>query len=200
MPTKKLANDLKLAMTEELARLLWNLNEFPTLFEKINNEILKVKSFLEDPEFWEHSATEPHGPNPHFQLYVWADKQKWNLTEARFYCFQNCVFGVLGENTEEQDKLLIQEAFDSERQKFERLKRKFAGGNAGDTKTSRQQIAEDVRIAVWRRDGGACARCGSRERLEYDHIVPVSRGGNNTVRNIELLCEVCNRSKSNHIQ
>jgi 5-methylcytosine-specific restriction endonuclease McrA len=41
--------------------------------------------------------------------------------------------------------------------------------------------------------------CGSRERLEYDHIIPVSRGGSNTVRNIELRCERCNRSKGARI-
>ncbi len=61
-------------------------------------------------------------------------------------------------------------------------------------------ISSDVRREVWRRDGGKCVRCGSRERLEYDHIVPVSKGGSNTARNIELLCENCNRSKSDSIQ
>lgn len=66
--------------------------------------------------------------------------------------------------------------------------------------TGREPIPKEVRIAVWRRDNGACARCGSQERLEYDHIIPVSRGGSNTERNIELLCEAHNRTKSNHIQ
>ena len=66
--------------------------------------------------------------------------------------------------------------------------------------SNRERIPEEVRIAVWRRDGGKCARCGSRERLEYNHIVPVSKGGSNTARNIELLCESCNRKKSNNIE
>jgi hypothetical protein len=35
----------------------------------------------------------------------------------------------------------------------------------------------------------------TRKRLEFDHIVPVSKGGSNTERNIELLCESCNRRK-----
>jgi hypothetical protein len=60
----------------------------------------------------------------------------------------------------------------------------------------RQSIPESVRHEVWRRDGGACVDCGSRERLEFDHIVPVSKGGANTARNIELRCEPCNRKKS----
>jgi Holliday junction DNA helicase RuvB subunit len=64
----------------------------------------------------------------------------------------------------------------------------------------RASIPSEVRREVWRRDGGKCVRCGSRERLEYDHIIPVTRGGSNTARNIELLCETCNRAKSDLIQ
>jgi hypothetical protein len=60
----------------------------------------------------------------------------------------------------------------------------------------REPIPENVRREVWRRDHGRCVDCGSRERLEYDHIVPVSRGGSNTARNIELRCESCNRRKA----
>ncbi len=61
---------------------------------------------------------------------------------------------------------------------------------------NREPIPESVRNAVWRRDEARCVDCGSRERLEYDHIVPVSRGGSNTARNIELRCESCNRRKA----
>lgn len=61
--------------------------------------------------------------------------------------------------------------------------------------TPRERIAERVRHEVWRRDQGRCVDCGSRERLEYDHIIPISRGGSNTARNVELRCESCNRRK-----
>lgn len=61
---------------------------------------------------------------------------------------------------------------------------------------SREPIPESVRREVWRRDQGACVDCGSRERLEFDHIIPVSQGGSNTARNIELRCESCNRRKA----
>lgn len=60
---------------------------------------------------------------------------------------------------------------------------------------TRQPIPEHVRFEVWRRDQGRCVDCGSRERLEFDHIVPISKGGSNTARNIELRCESCNRRK-----
>lgn len=59
----------------------------------------------------------------------------------------------------------------------------------------REPIPQRVKHEVWRRDGARCVDCGSRERLEFDHIVPVSRGGSNTARNLELRCETCNRKK-----
>jgi hypothetical protein len=59
----------------------------------------------------------------------------------------------------------------------------------------REPIPEEVRLYVWRRDNGQCVRCGSRERLEFDHIIPVVSGGSSTERNVQLLCESCNRSK-----
>ena len=61
-------------------------------------------------------------------------------------------------------------------------------------------VPSNVKIAVWRRDEGKCAKCASQEKLEYDHIIPVSKGGSNTERNIQLLCEKCNRLKSANIE
>jgi len=63
----------------------------------------------------------------------------------------------------------------------------------------RKTISKDVKKDVWNRDDGKCIQCGSNENLEFDHIIPVSRGGANTFRNIQLLCEECNREKSDNI-
>ena len=82
----------------------------------------------------------------------------------------------------------------------ERFKIQNPTNHAVQERQSRAAIPSEVRREVWRRDGGVCVKCGSRRNLEYDHIVPVSKGGSNTVRNIELLCETCNRSKSASIQ
>lgn len=65
--------------------------------------------------------------------------------------------------------------------------------------SERQPIPDDVKIFVWRRDGGQCVKCGSQEKLEYDHIIPISKGGSNTARNLQLLCEKCNRLKGANI-
>ncbi len=116
------------------------------------------------------------------------------------WLYQNALYGVSRGYTEKQGKLLVLGSADSGRQKFERLSAKFSKEQSEHIKHERTRIPENVRIEVWRRDQGKCAGCGSRVNLEYDHIVPVSRGGSNTARNVELLCEACNRSKGDRIQ
>ncbi len=58
-------------------------------------------------------------------------------------------------------------------------------------------ISETTKKIVFTRDGGICKCCGSSIELEYDHIIPFSCGGQSTVANVQLLCQKCNRSKSN---
>ena len=41
-------------------------------------------------------------------------------------------------------------------------------------------IPQDVKIAVSMRDEGKCRICGSTNDLQYDHIIPWSRGGSST--------------------
>jgi HNH endonuclease len=61
-----------------------------------------------------------------------------------------------------------------------------------------RSIPQAVKIAVLTRDGGKCRRCGSTRDLQYDRIVPNSRGGSSTdVNNIRLLCGKCSNLKSN---
>lgn len=62
-----------------------------------------------------------------------------------------------------------------------------------------RHISQQVKDLVWNRDNGKCRECGSNERLEFDHIIPFAKGGSNTYRNIQLLCEPCNRTKSDKI-
>lgn len=68
-----------------------------------------------------------------------------------------------------------------------------------EEKISREPIAEDVKIFVWRRDEGKCVNCNSQKNLEFDHIIPFSKGGSNTARNIQILCQDCNRKKADKI-
>lgn len=111
----------------------------------------------------------------------------WKVTESEVALSQNDL------------KLLFLEAVDKERKKFERLKNKFSGVAGQKLENKRECIAEEVRIFVWRRDEGKCVKCGSQQNLEFDHIIPVAKGGGKTARNIQILCEKCNREKSTNI-
>jgi hypothetical protein len=62
---------------------------------------------------------------------------------------------------------------------------------------SSRTIPQDVKIAVTLRDGGRCRICGSTKDLQYDHIIPYSKGGrSDDANNIQLLCGYHNRLKS----
>ena len=84
-------------------------------------------------------------------------------------------------------------------QKEKKVKRAIARLSQERNKSTlsrlREPISDDVKMFVWQRDGGCCVKCGSQRNLEFDHIIPLSKGGGKTARNIQLLCEKCNRSK-----
>jgi HNH endonuclease len=64
----------------------------------------------------------------------------------------------------------------------------------------------ELRRQVWAKSGGRCQHCRCTDdeamtrtgkHLEYDHIKPWSKGGADTLENLQLLCNRCNRKKSN---
>ena len=53
-----------------------------------------------------------------------------------------------------------------------------------------------VKQQIRERDGGQCRTCSKTTALVYDHIVPVSQGGDGSPKNGQLLCRGCHRTKS----
>lgn len=47
--------------------------------------------------------------------------------------------------------------------------------------------------------GNKCQMCGKKERLSFDHIIPITRGGDNSIGNLQPLCVSCNSSKGNKL-
>jgi len=65
---------------------------------------------------------------------------------------------------------------------------------------ARRVIPTAVKLEVWKRDGGKCAKCGAAEDLHFDHIIPWSRGGSSTTAdNVQLLCGKHNIEKHDKI-
>lgn len=60
-----------------------------------------------------------------------------------------------------------------------------------------------VKMRVARRDNHTCQECGKNLRddeIEFDHIIPLSKGGSSEEHNIRLACFDCNRDKSDNVQ
>lgn len=65
----------------------------------------------------------------------------------------------------------------------------------------REHIPARLRHEVFKRDNYRCRECGATNKettLEIDHIVPVSKGGSNSLSNLQTLCKKCNRAKHAH--
>ena len=84
------------------------------------------------------------------------------------------------------------------RRRLERAHAELAGESSAAgaaARPRRDPIARAVRLAVWERDGGRCVACGADFELQFDHVIPVARGGANTVENLQVLCAPCNQRK-----
>ena len=64
----------------------------------------------------------------------------------------------------------------------------------------RKPIPKSVRFEVLKRDSFTCQYCGRSAPdviLELDHIIPVSKGGDDSIMNLVAACRDCNRGKTN---
>lgn len=66
-------------------------------------------------------------------------------------------------------------------------------------KRRRTRLSNALMSEVWIRDEGKCVQCGSQDDLEFDHIIPFSKGGATNASNLRILCAQCNRSKGARI-
>lgn len=128
------------------------------------------------------------------------------LKYDKYLLFNNSLYYCNNEKyqyTDEELELLLKESIYKEDKKFNKLKKEIDLFEKVSKKYSnerkREPIPEEIKFEVWRRDEGKCVLCGSKEKLEFDHIIPFSKGGGNSARNLQLLCESCNRQKSDKI-
>lgn len=107
----------------------------------------------------------------------------------------------IGNDLDEEDSLRIKHFVLKKEKELEKITKEVeAFENFDKTQIAkREKIPDSVRLFVWQRDEGKCVKCGNKEKLEFDHIIPVIEGGSNTERNIQLLCESCNRTKGRAI-
>lgn len=60
-------------------------------------------------------------------------------------------------------------------------------------------ITRTQRARILERDDYTCQSCGSKDHPCIDHIIPVSRGGDSSDDNLQVLCLPCNTKKGNKL-
>ncbi len=68
-------------------------------------------------------------------------------------------------------------------------------------KTQREP-SNRLKVQVLMRDGNRCRLCGIEcndglHNIQFDHIIPWSKGGETTLDNLQVLCHDCNLAKGN---
>lgn len=115
-----------------------------------------------------------------------SERRTWWMFRGRFYW----------EDDDLDAEAVLALLLERERRKRRRIERALDLMHAGEPDGPRREpIPEEVRRAVFRRDGGRCVRCAGAELLQFDHVIPVALGGASTVENLQLLCASCNREK-----
>ena len=70
-------------------------------------------------------------------------------------------------------------------------------------RVERGKVTNKLRFEIYKRDGNCCRMCGTPgsydNKLEIDHILPISKGGKSTFDNLQTLCHNCNYNKSNNL-
>lgn len=64
---------------------------------------------------------------------------------------------------------------------------------------SRLMSTAPTRNLIMKRDGYICSYCGAKEQLTIDHILPTSKGGQNTWENMTTCCLKCNSKKGDKL-
>ena len=145
----------------------------------------------------ESGPYDPTGPEPRRVISLWRDEF------SSTWAFRWKVVLVEDWNSASRDELLmrIKHSVFREEKALVRIEREVRAFENLERipAARRERIPESVRLFVWQRDEGKCVKCGSQERLEFDHIIPVAEGGGNTARNVQLLCEPCNREKGKQL-
>jgi nitrate reductase cytochrome c-type subunit len=109
---------------------------------------------------------------------------------------------IIDKYTTEEAILTIKKMVLSEDAKIKKLKKEvelLERLSTQDFKNKRPLIPDGVKLFVFNRDEGKCISCGSKENLQFDHIIPIAKGGSNSEENVQLLCQQCNLKKSDNL-
>jgi HNH endonuclease len=121
----------------------------------------------------------------------------FTLDRRSYWWFHDCIYWDDDSLSAEDVKALVLQRERSQQRKLQTAHSLMRAEEDG--RPTRTPVPVEIRRAVFERDGGKCVECGSNFDLQYDHILPVARGGATTVENLQLLCVDCNQRKSDSL-
>lgn len=140
------------------------------------------------------------------QLSIWGEKINWKQ-RVKSVCkpcweLKYCPYGILVENfplkSENDDKSCRIYGHDCPvyyvAEPFTETK---------DLRNISRSIPRSVQFRVLKRENQICSSCGNSVKddlIEFDHIIPWSKGGSSDESNIRLLCKQCNRKRGNRFE
>ena len=119
----------------------------------------------------------------------------WNLSKETMALFEE-LKNLLAHKRLQLDQILalaFESAYDKLRKEKFKVNAKFTTPVAKPC--VKRTISASVKKAVFERDKGRCTKCRSTYKLEYDHMMPFSMGGESTVDNLRILCFSCSQRR-----
>ncbi len=131
-------------------------------------------------------------------------KISYDTIQRRFGGWQNACLKFIeyksgGAITVDENKTLAEEKTIT----AQNVNQKLGKENQSNSIEKTRAVPLNIRFKVLNRDNFRCVYCGKSPatdlgvKLHLDHIVPFSRGGTNSLENLQTLCEQCNYGKSN---
>lgn len=136
-------------------------------------------------------------------------RRRRDKVSDRNFCSINCASGHRGAQPSvwgktfdrEKRREYFREYTAKNKEKLFALSAKWARENRNKRNRLQQlrrgsgSITQSEWDSLFVRAGRMCAACGGTEKLQVDHIVPISRGGRTELGNLQILCRRCNISK-----
>lgn len=74
---------------------------------------------------------------------------------------------------------------------------KFEGKSIWRIRSNSQKLKDKTMADLLCRDGSSCFFCAGTNDLTIEHLLPISDGGNNNMKNLCLACSKCNQAVGN---
>lgn len=102
-------------------------------------------------------------------------------------------------NPEYREKIISRNSLNSKKESYKENKRIAVIRRRVKEKEAPNTLTKNEWVEILEKYNYKCAYCGEKNKLEVDHIIPVSKGGGTTKENVVPACRSCNSRKGNSV-